>query len=180
MFHSLQLSYPIYPSVVNVRVKRKNRCEMQDQTDKDYNVSPTQLDLFSQPTFGTVIRDIKIAMKEAVELSGLSREQVVDAMNELALRHGVRLNNGNAKALTKETLEKWVNPKEESHVPPIKALPIFCAVVKTTAPLNVQARVIGGMLISEDDIKLLRWAKASWKAKRARKEIRKLEEFIDG
>jgi len=47
-----------------------------------------QLSLFDQPTLN-ITRDLKISMNEAVSECGLSREQIVDAMNNLADRYGV-------------------------------------------------------------------------------------------
>lgn len=143
-------------------------------------MSPTQLDLFSKPTFGTLVRDIKIAMDEAIKKTGHSRDEVCDRMNALASRHGVRLNNGNAKELTKDTLEKWLNLEEDGRMPPVKALSIFCAVVQSIEPLNKMAMVLGAMFIEDEDIKLLRWAKAQWSAKQTRQVIRKLEDEING
>ena len=48
-------------------------------------------------------RPLKMAMNDDVRESGLSREQLVDRMNELAVMYGICLANGNCKRLTMET-----------------------------------------------------------------------------
>jgi len=133
-----------------------------------------QLSLFDQPTLN-ITRDLKISMNEAVSECGLSREQIVDAMNNLADRYGVGLVKGNGKALTLDTFEKWINPNELSRQMPIKALPVFCAVVKCFTPLEVLARPLGLRVVGHEDQQLLKWAKASLNARDARKTMRRIE-----
>ena len=80
---------------------------------------PIQLDLFNRPTLN-VARSLKIAMNDDVRESGLSREQLVDRMNELAGKYGVCLANGNCKRLTMEILEKWLNPNGHDPADPVE------------------------------------------------------------
>lgn len=136
-----------------------------------------QLGLFEQPSLN-VIFELKKAMNDAVVMSGMSREQVVDRMNEVAMKYGICLMSGNAKKLNLATFEKWLNPADHARCPSIKALPVFCAAVKNMAPLQVLAQPLGGRLIDSDEIKLLEWAKAYHEAKKARKRMRQLEAEI--
>ncbi|MDH5525569.1 MAG: hypothetical protein OEY01_16500 [Desulfobulbaceae bacterium] len=136
-------------------------------------MSPQQLDLFSQPTIVTVVRDIKAAMNQAVKDSGKSRDQVIDLMNAISARHGIRLNGKGG--LSKDTFEKWLNIEEEARMPSIKGLTVFCAALGTAKPIEMMVKLLGGMIIEGADITLLRWAKRYHQAKDIRKEMRELE-----
>lgn len=138
-------------------------------------MAPRQLDLFNQPTIGGVVRDIKTAMNQAVKESGLSRAQVLDKLNEFAERHRVKLNGGNAKSLSNDVFEKWMNPEDEARMPSLKALTVFCAVMGTCEPVGVMIKLLGGKVIGEEDVRLLEWAKLQKKMKAARAEVRKIE-----
>ena len=110
-----------------------------------------QLSLFDTPTFNTVKLQ-KEAMRAAVKKCGLSREQVVDRMNDLAGRYGVGLaSNG---GLTLDTFEKWINPGELNRQMPMKALPIFCAVINDHSAMDILARPLGVLVIGEEDQRL--------------------------
>ena len=91
-------------------------------------MKPVQLSIFDQPTLN-ISADLTRAMHEAVKNSDMSREQIVDRMNDLADRYGVRMVNGNTTKLTMTTFEKWINPDDPSRQIPVRALPIFCAAV---------------------------------------------------
>lgn len=138
-------------------------------------MTPKQLSLFDQPTIGGVVRDVKTAMNEAVKKSSLSREQARDRMNELAKRHRVNLNGGNAKELSKDVFEKWLNVEDEVRVPSIKALTIFCAALCSAEPLSAMVKPLGFMVIEGSDIKLLELARYQQKMKAARRKIKQLE-----
>jgi hypothetical protein len=131
-----------------------------------------QIPLFDRPTFNT-IKQQKEAMNLAARRSQMSREQIVDGMNELAERYGVALvANG---ALSLETFEKWINPGDLSRQMPMKALPIFCAIVRDNAALDVMARPVGAAVIGPEDQNLLKWARAYFRARDARNEMRAIE-----
>ncbi len=131
-----------------------------------------QLSLFERSTFN-ITPDIKGAMNAAAKECGLSREEIVDKMNSLAERNGVCLVNG--KRLTIDTLEKWLNPSESHRLISIKALPIFCAVVKDAGALNVLASPLDCMVISREDQRLLKWAKIKMRQKQDNRVLRRLE-----
>ena len=98
--------------------------------------SPTQMSLFDAPTFNVAV-ELKVVMNASAKRCGLSRDQIVDDMNTLADRYGIRLVKGNGKYLTMGTLEKWLNPADLSRQIPSKAIPIFNAVVGDGATLDV-------------------------------------------
>jgi len=112
-------------------------------------------------------------MNLAARRCGLSREEIVDRMNELASRYGVNLvSNG---GLTLNTFEKWINPNELNRQMPMKALPVFCAAVRDTLALDVIARPVGAMVIGPEDQDLLKWARAYMAARRARRTMKTLD-----
>ena len=85
-----------------------------------------QLGLFNQLTLN-VLRDLKVAMAQAADATGLSRDELCDRINQIADRYGVRMVKGTGPNLTLATLEKWLNPEDKERVIPTKALPVFCA-----------------------------------------------------
>lgn len=114
-------------------------------------------------------------MNEAAKASKWSREEIVDRMNELASRHNVALIKGNNKGLPPETLEQWLKPGEIHRYPSLPALTIFCAAAESAGPVAALADVLGAMVIGEDDVALLKWAKAYHRAKAARNEMKQIE-----
>lgn len=137
-----------------------------------------QQGLFDQPSFN-VTDDLKKAIHKAAKNCGMSREQVLDHMNELASRYGLNIAGGGGKRLSLETLEKWLNPQECNRIPPVKALPIFCAVVGDYSPISILARPLGLEIINEKESRLLRWARLYRKAQAAKKQMKELEPHID-
>lgn len=134
--------------------------------------NPRQMKLF-KPTIGGVVAEVKDAMNQAVRDSGYSREQVVDLVNGLAVRHRVKLVSKGG--LTKDTLDKWLNVEDESRVPSIKGLVFFCGVLETVKPIEAMIQFLGGQIIHDDDIPLLDWAKLYQKTKAHKAKMRKLE-----
>lgn len=139
-------------------------------------MTPRQLTLISDHGPHTVVHDVKTALSTAVRESSESREQVLDRVNTLAKRHGIKL-SGNA-GLSKDMFDKWLNAEDDSRVPGIKGLVLLCLALDTAEPLDAIARTIGAKVISGDDITLLELARAQQEHKRLRKKMRKLEEEL--
>lgn len=136
----------------------------------------TQLPLFNRPTFNTV-KILKENMRVTAGLCHLSREEIVDQMNDLADRYGVSLvSNGRLRL---DTFEKWINPNDLSRQMPMKALPVFCAVVMDYSALDVLARPVGAKVIGPEDRNLLKWARAYFSARDARREMRRIETGLE-
>lgn len=117
---------------------------------------PTQLSLFSMATFNTM-KPQKEAMHEAAKNCGLSREEIVDKMNNLADQFGVNLVKGNGK-LSLPTFEKWINPEDKSREMPMRAVSIFCAVVKDYSAISILTEPLGIELAGPEKQKLLRFS----------------------
>lgn len=133
-----------------------------------------QLSLFSQPSLN-IGKKLKEQLATSAKNSRYSREELLERMNDLANRYGVRLVRGNGNGLTMATLEKWLNPEAMEHVPGVNSLMVFCAALENLEPIREMLAPLGGMLIEEDDVKLLLWAKEYQRAKDARIKMRKLE-----
>jgi hypothetical protein len=136
-----------------------------------------QLSLFNQPSLN-INRDLKEAMASAVKRSGLSREEVLDQLNQLAERYGVHLMKGNGKGLTMVTFEKWLNPGAREYVPSPNALLVFCGVLEDLDPMRVLMAPLGAKIITDKEVVILEWAKEYQSAKRSKARMRKLEEKI--
>ena len=130
-----------------------------------------QIPLFDRPTLNTT-RMQKVTMNIVAAKSKLSREQIVDKMNDLADAYGINLvNRGKLKVAT---FEKWIN-QNDSRQMPMKALPVFCAAVRDISAMDILAQPVGATVIGPEDQNLLRWAKAYFKARDARQVMRSIE-----
>lgn len=118
---------------------------------------------------------VKTAMRDAARDSNLSREQILDRMNGIAMVAGVRLTIGNASALSQATLDKWLNPADREHVPGILAVNVFCAAVANHAPLEAQLAAHGLEMLKAEDVFHRDYGRACLAEKEARKLKRKLE-----
>lgn len=139
--------------------------------------NPIQLDLFNRTTMN-VIKPFKLALGDDAKASGMSREQIVERMNDLADRHGLVLVHGNGRRLTIETFEKWLNPGDLGRMMPLKALPAFCAATGRCSAFSAVAEPLGLKVIGEREQKLLAWAEAKLVVKQQGLKIRKLEEEL--
>jgi len=129
-----------------------------------------QLSLFDHPTLN-ISKDLKRAMHAAVKNSKLSRDEIVDRINELAGRYGVRLVKGKETSLHLSTFEKWINPDDLTRQMPVRALPVFCAVVGCPELLDIIANPMGLRVIGPDEVKLLNWARAYWRQRTCHNEL---------
>jgi len=120
---------------------------------------------------------IKAAMNRAAKRCGLSREQIVDKMNEIAAMGGFRLNK-NARALSLDVLEKWLNPVERDYVPSHNALHVFMMATGDSEPLRVAAGIQGFELVGGEDLKILKAAKIEREIQDLKRQKRRLEQEL--
>ncbi len=121
---------------------------------------------------------VKMAMREVVRGSSLSREQIVDEMNRLATAAGITC-NGRSQQVTPALLDKWLAPAAQQHIIPLRLLPIFCRAAGSNLPLQALAAACAGVrVIGEDDYLILEWARAEIAGKRARKLARRLAQEV--
>ena len=110
-----------------------------------------------------LIPAVKSAMQRAISETRpvLSREQVLDRMNRIAGNAGVKLTMGNARKLALPTLEKWLNPGDREHLPPILALHVFCLAVGNLAPFAFLLGLHGCGVMAPNDRKLRDYGQAA-------------------
>lgn len=137
-----------------------------------------QLNLFDNPDWD-VVPEICRAMNETIQSSGLSRDQVCDRMNAFAARRRVSLASGNAHGLTKDMLDKWLNPHDR-RVIPLRGLVVFCAVMDTRAPFEVMLRPCGLEVMGHEERMRANYAEAVLEQKRAGRTVRTLEKELLG
>lgn len=133
-----------------------------------------QLNLFNQPSLN-INKSLKEQMALSVRECEWDRPEILERMNDLADRYGVRLIKGNGTTLNMATFEKWVNVGAMSHIPPINSLVIFCAAIGDNRAMDVALQPLGVAVIDENDAVLLQWAKEYQRAKVARQKMKKLE-----
>lgn len=141
--------------------------------------SQIQRGLFDPPPI--IVTDpgpaLKSAMRDADRAAqkklSMSRDNIVDAMNELADRAAITC-NGNARRVTVNIYNKWLSASEKHNIP-LRLLPIFCMAVKSNRPLEVYATFFDSIrVISVDDIKKLEWAEVEITKRQLNKQSKKL------
>ncbi len=93
---------------------------------------------------------VKAAMNRAAAASAFSREQILDRMNHLAQVAGVRMTQGNAKAIKIDTLEKWLAPDSDA-TPSLLAVEIFMQAVGNVEPLAAWLSLHNCEVMSDED-----------------------------
>lgn len=125
-----------------------------------------------------VIPAMRAAMNRAAGEDESGRKLLVDRLNAVAREAGVRLTTGNAHALSKDTLDKWLNPNDRDHTPGILAVAVFCAATKDAGALRVLLQSIGLDVMTQEDRTHRDYGKACLAERDARKRKKRLEEII--
>jgi len=121
---------------------------------------------------------LRAAMNRAAGEDEDGRKLLVDRINAVARDAGIRLTAGNAKVISKDTLDKWLNPNDRDHTPGLLAVAAFCRATKDAAPLRVLLRSLGLDVMTDEDRKLRDYGKACLTEREARKRKKMLEETI--
>ena len=120
---------------------------------------PVQMSLFDERSrqalaAGGFVAGMKAAMRRAVEGSGLSRPQVVDAMNDIVrLTGGKGLCKG-SKFLSLDTFEKWLASEERGQLPDLWGLHVLMLATGKT-PMEVWAQLFDCSLLDAEGRKKL-------------------------
>lgn len=117
------------------------------------------------------------AMNRAAATSPYSRQQIVDRMNRLSQAAGKRLTQGNAKSISLDTLEKWLNP-ESGQNPGLLATEVFMQAVETIEPIESWLGLHGCDVMSPKDKKLRDLGEKKLRQKRVAEEVRQLEQQL--
>ena len=119
---------------------------------------------------------IKAAMREAAKAPGCDgRKALPDRINAVASASGVRLTAGNARSISKDTLDKWLSPSDESHPPSILAVLAFYLATDDPAPLRAMLRSVGLDIMTGEDRRFRDLGKLDAEMKAARKRKKLLE-----
>jgi len=124
-----------------------------------------QLDLFHNKSLNTTY-EIKRSMRLAVSKSHLSREEIIDQMNKVAVQEGMRT------TISKATLDNWIKDSDPGRLPLPPWLTIFCYVLHNTGPIAAMLNPLGCIVVEGDTQKLLVWAEAEFGRRRAAKKAR--------
>ena len=146
--------------------------------------TPVQMSLFDDRNrqvlaAGGFVAGMKAAMRRVIEACDLSREQVVDAMNDIVrLTGGKGLCKG-SKYLSLATLEKWLASEERGQLPDLWGLHVFM-LATGREPLETWAQLFDCCLLDAEGRKKLELMNLDLemevKAKRRRKLRRELQE----
>ena len=131
-----------------------------------------QLDLFSNQSLNPTY-EIKRQIRLALAGCNLSRDEIVDRMNEIAVQEGMR------KTISKATLDNWTKDSDPDRLPSLPWLTIFCRAAGTVAPIEAMLRPLGCGVLNNDDHNLLAWAKAEMEKRKAAKRARLALEAIE-
>ena len=116
---------------------------------------------------------VKIAIKEVIDRSHLSRAQIVDAVNRLAALGGIK------RRLKENVLNKWTAESDTEHPIHLELLKLFCLAMNDYWPLTVYAGGFpGAHIINEDEWQVLLWAKKEIKLREDRKEVKRMAQRI--
>lgn len=139
------------------------------------NSATRQLDFFSNQSLN-ITYEIKRQIRMAMADSTLSRDEIADQMNEIAVKEGLRSGkNGISRAI----LDSWCRDSDAGRLPSLNWLTIFCEVMGTVSPIGVMLKPLGCGAINPVDIKLLAWAKAEMEKRRAIKKARVALEVLE-
>lgn len=137
-----------------------------------------QISLFDETTrLSGVMAAIRAAMRSA-ESEGDGRKALPDKLNAIARASCIKLTSGNVRAVSEETLNKWLSPSDDSHPPSIHALLAYCQATGNNEPLRVMARCLGVDLMTDEDRRLRDYGKAVRDAKASRKRLKRIEEDL--
>lgn len=124
-----------------------------------------------------LVPSVRAAMNRAAGEDEQGRKLLLDRLNNLAAEAGIRLTSGSAKAISKDTLDKWLAPADRDHTPSLLAVACFC-VATNHEPLRVLLRALGLDVMTAEDRKARDYGLACMAEREARKRKRKLEDGI--
>ncbi|WP_027176484.1 hypothetical protein [Desulfovibrio aminophilus] len=140
-----------------------------------------QLSLFDDDGMSQLaglIPSVRAAMNRAAGADEEGRKLLLDRINAVAVSAGVRLTAGNVKAISKDTLDKWLSPGDRDHTPSLLAVVVFCLATKNYDPLRMLLRVVGLDVLTAEDRKLRDYGRACVSEREARRKKKQLEESI--
>ncbi|MBD5416993.1 MAG: hypothetical protein HDR50_04900 [Desulfovibrio sp.] len=128
-----------------------------------------------------VMAEIRAAMRAVAGApDGEGRKALPDKINAVAAMCGIKLTGGNTRAISKDTLDKWLSPSDESHPPSVLALLAFVAATGDPAPLRAMLRAVGLDVMTDEDRRYRDLGKLDAEMRAARKRRKMLEAGLHG
>ena len=124
-----------------------------------------QLDLFHHLSLNPT-HEVKRLMRLSVSRSRLSREEIVDQMNKIAVQEGMRT------TISKHTLDNWLKESDQGRMPSPSWMTIFCYILHDTAPISAILRPLKCAVLGQEQLKLLKWAQAEQERRKAQRRAR--------
>lgn len=149
--------------------------DRENQREKGLKMSGANLFTASLLSVGFAVKE---AMNLAAQKSGMSRDQIVDQMEEIARKNNIRLNQGNAKKLSVDMLEKWLNPNAAQRIGYPEAMVVFCKAVGSVEPLAAGAAPLCAQVIDQRQAVVLEWAENQVAQKRLKKRFKELDREV--
>ena len=139
-----------------------------------------QLSLLENPAqLAGVMPAIKAAMRVAAgDPEGDGRKALPGKLNSIARASGVKLTSGNTKAISEDTLHKWLSPSDESHPPSIHAVLAFYLATGSDEHLRAMLQSVGLDIMTKRDKKLRDIGEIETQTKVLRKRRRLLEDDL--
>jgi ClpP class serine protease len=148
-------------------------------------LGPTQLSLLHNSrreviASGGFVAGMKAAMRGVVDASGKSRDQVVDAMNEIVKATGKGLCKG-SKTISLPTLEKWLADEERGQLPDLWGLHVLMlATGNRLQPLEAWLLLFGCGVLDETGRKKIEFAELELKRENDDARRRNLKKELRG
>jgi hypothetical protein len=135
------------------------------------------INLFETPPFKleTLVYQLKVSLNRAVSASKLSRLEILDKANKLALESNINLTKGNGD-LSIDMFSKWLNPNEPMYKPSIEALSILYYVLGNDLTIvEPFMRALGLDVINSEDKYYRDLGRIQSEVKRLKRQQRALE-----
>lgn len=139
-----------------------------------------QLSLFDDDlgALAGVMPAIRAAMNRAAGADIEGRKKLVDRINTIATNAGVRLTQGNTKAISKDLLDKWLSPSDRDHTPSLLAVVVFCKATNDPAPLKAALKALGLDVMTDEDRRHRDYGRACLEEKAVRRRKKQLEDTL--
>lgn len=122
-----------------------------------------------------VMPAVRAAMNRVAGESIEGRKLLVESIKAVAVREGMPLTASGAKSITLEILNKWVQPKDSGHEPPLLGILCFCLAAKDFTPLLPILAVSGLAVVPKEKMKFLDYGESCWRIKEEKQRQKKLE-----
>lgn len=103
------------------------------------------------------------------------RDILVDRINEIAEQEDFAISNSGSQRISKDILDKWLQPGAKKHGPNLNGVICFCLATRDFSPLQPFFDALGLIVIREEEMKFLRVGKAKVKYDKAKEEMKKAE-----